>query len=199
MANTNAPSGLTPVRHLAGGVIRTNAHQIASALASNIYRGSAVIPVNTTKRIDVAAAGNRVLGVFDGVSYIDSNGDVQIRPRWATGTAIKSGTVAEAQVYDDPLILFAAQMSGSAGAVATDIGNFADLVIGTGNANSGQSGDMIDQATLTSTVATGGQVRVDELLALEGNAFGQYAKVGVRFNEHYNLGSTTAGNAVTCY
>lgn len=197
MANQNTPFGLIPVRHATGGLVRSNRYEIASALASNIYRGSGVIAVNTTKRINVAAAGNRLRGVFQQVTYFDANGDVQIRPRWASGTAIKTGTVAEAIVFDDPDLLFAVQVSGSAGLVADDIGNFADLVIGTGSAVTGQSADLLNQATLTATLGTGGQLFIDELYRQTGNAYGQYAKALVRINEHDFRGSTTAGNAQT--
>lgn len=199
MANANTPYGLKPIRHAMGGTVRTSTYQIASALASNIYRGSALIPVGTNKRVDVAAAGNRLIGTFDGVNYIDANGDTQFRPYWASGTALKTGTVAECHVYDDPFILFAIQVSSATGLVAGDIGAQADLVIGTGSAATGQSADMLDQTTLTSTVATGGQLFVEELYDVQGNDFGQYAKALVRIQEHYKFGSTTAGQTVTAY
>lgn len=198
MANVNAPVGLVPFRHGYGGVVRHARYEIASALASNIYRGSAVIPVNTSKRIDVAAAGNRLIGVFDGVNYSDANG-IQFKPYWATGTTLATGTTAYANVYDDPFIEFQVQVSSSSGLIATDIGNFADLVIGTGSTLTGNSADMLDQTTLTSTVATGGQLFIVELADMQGNAYGQYAKAVVQINEHYKRGSTTAGNALTCF
>lgn len=199
MANANTPYGLKPVRHAFGGVVRASTYQIASALASNIYTGSGVIPVGTNKRIDVAAAGNRLIGVFDGVNYIDSNGDTQFKRFWATGTALKTGSVAEALVFDDPFILFSIQVSTATGLVAGDIGAQADLVIGTGSSATGQSADMLDQTTLTSTVATGGQLIVEELYDIQGNAFGQYAKAVVAIQEHYKFGSTTAGQSRVAY
>ncbi len=194
MANVNAPSGFIPVRHAKGGVVRSNAYAIASALASNIYRGSGVIPVNTTKRVDVAAAGNRLIGVFAGVSYVDS---VTNRPtwskRWPTGQVTAGSADAEAEVYDDPDILFGAQVSSATGLLAADIGNFADIVVGTGSALTGISGDMIDQTTLTATTATGGQVRIEALRQIAGNDYGQYAKATCRINEHTFGAGTTAG------
>lgn len=198
MANANTPMGLIPSRHFAGGMVRHSQYQIASALASNIYCGSGVIAVGTNKRIDVAAAGSRLIGVFDGVNYQDANG-AQFKRYWATGTALATGTVAYANVYDDPFILFQIQVSSATGLVAADIGAIADLVIGTGSTATGQSADMLDQTTLTSTAATGGQLFVQELYDLQGNAFGQYAKALVRINEHQLLGSTTAGQAAMAY
>lgn len=195
MPNVNAPAGFMPRKHAKGGVVRSNEYQIAGGLASNIYRGSFVIPVGTNKRIDVAAAGSRLLGVFQQVQFVDSTGEVKFDNRWRSGQTLKTGSVALAQVYDDPDILFGAQVSGTPGLVAADVGAIADIVIGTGNSASGQSGDMIDQATITTTVATGGQVRIEELDPIVGNDYGQYAKALCRINEGYFGGSTTAGQA----
>lgn len=196
VANVNNPVGLVPRRHAKGGVYRANTYQIASGLASNIYRGSAVIPVNTNRRINVAAAGNRLLGAFHGVSYVDATGP-QYRPYWATGTVLATGTIAEAQVYDDPDILFGIQVSSASGLAVTDIFNIADIVVGTGNALTGNSGDMLDQTTLTATDGTGGQLFIEDIDPVEGNTFGQYAKALVRINEHVRAGSATAGNAMS--
>lgn len=195
MANVNAPSGFSPRRHATGGVLRSNEYQIVGGLASNIYRGSGVIPVNTNKRINVAAAGNKLLGVFHGCSYVDSTGQPQFRPVWVSGTVIKTGTTAFAEVFDDPDILFGCQVSGAAGLVATDIGNFADLVVGTGSSATGTSGDMLDQSTLGTT---GAQFRIEDLDPIVGNAFGQYAKALVRINEHeFGPDATTLGNRLS--
>lgn len=194
MANTNAASGLTPRRHAKGGVVRSSIYQIASGLASNIYTGSPVIPVNTTKRIDVAAAGNRLIGVFAGVAYVDASGNTFYRRYWPTGQTLLANTIAEANVFDDPDILFGVQVSSATGMLAADIGNFADVVIGTGSAATGTSGDMLDQTTLTATTATGGQLRIEELDPVIGNDYGQYAKALVRINEHTLGAGTTAGS-----
>lgn len=195
MPNVNSPMGLVPRLHSRGGLHRIAPvpYQIASALASNIYRGSAVIPVTTNKRIDVAAAGNRLVGVFHGVSYVNAQGEPVWNKYWASGTTLLSGTVAEAEVFDDPDILFGVQVSSATGLVAGNVGAFADLVIGTGSAVTGNSGDMLDQTTLTETTATGGQLRVEALDPIQGNDYGQYAKALVRINEHTLGAGTTAG------
>lgn len=198
-ANVNQAYGLRAERHFAGGVIRHARYEIASALASNIYRGSAVKAVGTNKRIDVAAAGDRLIGVFDGMNYIDANGDTQYRPRWLSGQVLQTGSVAEVLVYDDPFILFSIQVSTVTGLAPGDIGAIANLVIGTGSAQTGNSGDMLDQTTITSVVATGGQLFIEELFDVQGNSYGQYAKALVRINQHQKFGSTTAGQAVMAY
>jgi len=188
MANRNAPSGMKVVRHGGGGEAnRLSRHHIASALASNIYRGDAVIPVNTSKNINVAAAAVSLLGVFDGVQYIDSNGDVQFRPRWATGTTLKTGTTADAWVYDDPDTLFEIQVATAL--VVADLGAFADVTFATaGNNSSGQSGMQLDITSLSTASA---QLLMVDLIERCDNAFGTNAKVLVQINEHYRRGVMT--------
>lgn len=186
MANRNAPSGLRVVKHANGGEAnRLSRHHIASALASNIFRGDAVIPVNTLKNINVATAGAVLLGAFDGVQYIDSSGDVQFRPKWATGTALKSGTVADAWVYDDPGTIFEIQSSQTT--VVTDIGIRGDVDFTTaGNAN-GTSGMQMGAIISTSD----GQLKIIDLVERVDNAIGLYAKWLVQIAEHYNGPSLT--------
>jgi hypothetical protein len=197
MANVNNPNGFWPKVHARGGVIRpsTTPYQIAGALAANIYRGSPVIPVNTNRRITVAAAGNRLAGIFKGCTFWDANtGDVRYEPKWLSGQTIKTGTIAEATVFDDPDLLYSAQVSGTPGLAVGDIGNFADVVIGTGNAVTGNSGDMVDQATLGTT---SGQVKIIDKDPMVGNDFGQYCRALVQINESYGGPDTTAGNSLT--
>lgn len=192
MPNVNAPLGLRPVRHYMGGQIRLSEYNIASALGSNIYRGSLVkTSPGTSKRIDVAAAGNTVIGVFMGCYYQDSSGDYQFKPNWVSGTTTLGSADAKAIVIDDPFVLYEIQVSGSAGLVATDIGNVADAVISTGSTLTGNSGDMLDQSTLSASGSA--QLKIVDLVRRYDNAFGQYAKALVLINEHeFNLSSMAA-------
>lgn len=194
-ANTNAPSGLTAVKHSRGGTpVRTNSranYAIAGGLASNIFRGSLVKPTGTGTNIDVIAAGaNPSAGSFKGVSYVDANGDTQFRPRWLSGTTLQTGSVADAEVFDDPDLLFDAQVSGAAGLVNTNIGNTANVLIGVGNQLTGQSADMVDQSTF-SNAATNQQLQVQSLRALSNNNYGQYARALVTIFLHYAQGIVT--------
>ncbi len=196
-ANINAPSGLTPVKHSTGGTpVRVNSgadYAIASGLASNIYRGSLVKPTGTGTNIDVVAAGaNLSIGTFHGVSYVDTNGDTQFRPRWLSGQTLLTGSLIEASVFDDPNLLFDGQVSGAAGLVAADIGKTANILIGTGSALTGQSADQVDQATLSNS-ATNQQLQVQSLRQLTNNNYGQYARALVSIYLHYKGPAAGAG------
>lgn len=194
MANTNSPMGLRAVRHFSGGTVRPSEYTIADGYNTAIYAGDLVKSTGTGNNIAVCAAGERSIGVFQGVNFTNSAGDIKFQPYWPASTALATGTTAKAMVYDDPKILFEVQVSASAGLVATDIHNFADIVYAAGNAQSGTSGVMLDQSTLTATTANGGQLYIYRLAPTVGNAYGQYAKALVMINEHELAGSTTAGN-----
>jgi hypothetical protein len=195
--NVNAPSGFTAVKHMSGGTpVRVNSsadYAIAGGLASNIYRGSMVKPTGTGTNIDVVAAGaNPMIGSFHGVNYVDANGDTQFRPRWLSGQTVQTGSVPEATVFDDPELLFDGQVSGAAGLVAANIGNTANMVIGTGSAQTGQSADMVDQSTLSAS-ATNQQLQVQSLRLLTNNNYGQYARALVTIFLHYKNAAAGSG------
>lgn len=186
MANPNSPNGFRATKHIAGGLPnRVSRYHIANALASNIARGDAVIPTATSKNIDrPGGATVRLLGVFDGVFYIDANGDTQFRPRWASGQTTFTGSVVDCSVYDDPRTLFEVQYSATL--ALADIGSFADLVIGTSNAATGNSGDQANNA------GAGTNLKIQDIVQRPENDYGVNAKVIVQIALHYNGGAPTA-------
>src|SRR5258708_27819905 len=195
-ANINAPSGFTPVKHSAGGTMRPSQsaiYAIAGGLASNIFRGSLVKPTGLGNNIDVVAAGaNPSIGPFHGVNFVDAGGNTQFLPKWISGQTVQAGSVPEASVYDDPELLFDAQVSGAAGLVAANIGNTANILIGVGNPL-GQSADLVDQATL-SAAAVNQQVQIQSLRSITGNNYGQFARALVTIFLHYK--TAISGTAV---
>ena len=188
MSNRDAPAGFRVTRHVAGGEAnRLSQYHIADALAHSIFRGDLVIPTDTSKNIDtMAAVSNRVIGVFDGVYYADVNGDPQFRPRWLTGTTLKAGTTADANVYDDPKSLFEVQASGDL--QPADIGALANPILGAGNELTGQSGYELD----STTIGTGAVLKIIELSKKVDNDYGTNAKVIVALALHYLGGAMTA-------
>ena len=195
MSNLNSPSGFTPVKNSVGGTPRPNNgsdYAIAGGLASNIYRGSLVKPTGTGGNIDVVAAGaNPSIGVFAGCSYVDANGNTMFRPYWGSGQTIAANSVVEATVWDDPDTLFDAQVSGVGGLASTNIGNTANVLIGTGSSVTGTSGDQVDGSTLSSS-ATNQQLQVMSLRNQPGNGYGEYARALVQIFLHYKRAAVTS-------
>lgn len=187
MANVSRPAGFIARRHLNSVPIALSRHHIASGLAANIFTGDAVIPVNTSKNITVATAGVRILGVFDGVQFVNASGEIKFDHNWVSGTAVKANTVPDAWVYDDPKILFYTQMS--AAFALADIGAFVDLTKATaGSTLTGQSGDQADSAT----VGSGTVFKIYDYDRSPDNEVGANAKVLLLTVLHYHGGAATA-------
>tara|TARA_R100000152_G_C6776325_1_gene205359 strand:+ start:900 stop:1475 length:576 start_codon:yes stop_codon:yes gene_type:complete len=183
MANTDAAFGAKPVRHLTGGTIRANEWKILGdgTSSSNIFTGD-FVKLGATGYIDVAAAGNRLLGVFAGCSYTNSSGE-QVYSKYypASTTAQNSGDIT-AYVYDDPNIVFAIQSSGSAD--FADIGNLADIVAGTGSTTTGQSKFEINGTTGTGSA----NLRILGLYNEPKNAYGTNGVLEAVIWEHELIG-----------
>lgn len=178
MANPNSKHGLVPVRHYLGAEIQARPYKIASGLASAIGFGSPVKSTGTTKRVTIASAGDTLIGVFAGVQYVDTNGDIKFSKNWVASTATLNSAEATAYVYDDPWILFECQ--ASLGFANADIGGNADLTAESVS-STGMSTVGVDSATYASTTA---QVRIVDYVRDDQNEVGDYAKLLVLINEH---------------
>lgn len=183
MANTDNPNGLRPVRHYLGAEVQTRPYRIASGLAANIGLNDPVKSTGTTKRVTVATAGDTIRGVFAGVQYTDTNGNVIFSKNWVSGTATKDSAEAVALVYDDPWILYEAQTDGAF--AETNIGLNADLVFGT--PVNGVSIVEVDNTTYTTAAA---QVKIVDYVRDGINEATTNAKLLVLINEHEFKGST---------
>ena len=177
MANLDAPSGARPFRHLSGGMIRASEYKIASGTSSNIFTGD-FVKLLATGYIDVASAGNRILGVFAGVKYTASDGEVVYKKYFPTGTTTLASSDVTAYVYDDPNITYRIQSAGSAD--FADIGNLADHVAGSGSTTTGQSGHEVSGTTGTGTAG----LRILRLIDDPDNSAGTNGELEVAIYEH---------------
>lgn len=144
--------GFKPVKHVSGGVIRTNNFEdytIASAYGTALYQGDPVMKA-ADGSIVLGAAGNVLYcGIFSGVSYIDSvTGDVIYNAYWP---ADQTATKIKAFVYDDPWMkLMVEADQDTTPLVSGDVGMNCDHIAGSGSNITKLSGvqlDSSDQAT----------------------------------------------------
>lgn len=200
MANTNAPSGLSPVQYLSGspwnGQARryyipsndTNAYAIGDPVKTLSGGGDANGVSGVV--LATAGAGNAIRGVivsaggtkYGGMSADPGNLDTTVIP----ATKTKAYYV---MVADDPNILFAAQENSLVSTLAAeDVGENIDLVAGT---NSGYlSGWMLNSSSVTTGATL--QCKLMQLIQSADNAIGQYGKWLVKINNH-ELAAATAG------
>ncbi len=147
MANPDAPFGFKPWRHGGGGcVARCNEYTLSTAYGTSLFHGD-LVKTDGGGNLNIAAAGDQVVGVFVGVRWVASDGSYRFANMWTASTAEKSGTVIYAEVWDDPQQLFLAQSDGSM--TAADIGQFCDV-------DTSQSGDTATGKSRQQTSATGG-------------------------------------------
>lgn len=174
MANSDTPKGFWPIRHKTGGTIRQSEYTIATGYSTALFKGD-VVKLVAGGGLEAAAAGDRFVGVFAGVKYVDAQGAQKYSKYWPASTA---ATSIIAYVYDDPDLVFGAQSAGST--VAADVGNLTDHVAGTGSTNTGQSAHELNGSSGTGVAGW----RVLKKTGEPGNAYGTNVNLEVLPVEH---------------
>lgn len=176
MTNVNGPFGFRPLRHLNGGHVVTRPFSIAADYSTPIYKGDVVELTGTGTNIQVAAAQNTDnLGVFQGVRYVNAQGEQKFSRYWTGETGC---TDIVALVIDDPNVIYLVQCDSLAEGT---VGQLADWDAGAGNTATGLSGRSL--VTSTGTGTTGGSIAVMRLHNRVNNAYGAYALAEVMFAE----------------
>lgn len=185
MSSTNAPFGLMPAKHLSGGTLRPEATTIASGYGTAIYKNGAV-KMLTDGTIGAAAAGDAIIGSFQGCEYTDATG-IRVEGHYWPASTVATDIVA--YVTMDPNIVYLIQADGS---VATSkIGEMADITAATaGSTVTGWSATTIANGTSTTTA----QLQVIGIPVDPDNvAADTYTKVLVRIGKHQLVANPAAG------
>jgi hypothetical protein len=186
MANTDAPNGFTPIRHLTGGTIRMSEYPMLTSYSTKIHSGDPVI-MDTTGYIAISGATpTNLVGVFAGCSYKNAAGDVIYAKYWDGAT---THTDAVAYVYDDPKIVFSVQHDGTA-ALADNNATF-DITNTAGTDLTGRS----NMELSTSSKATDAPIRQLRIVDRADNAWGANADVECIFEDHVWNGTAGAADA----
>jgi hypothetical protein len=154
----SAPYGLKPVNLIGGQVFAgaTRLMEIASGYATNIFYGDLVKRITSgTIEKDTGTTTATPCGVFLGVSFTNSNGQVQQQQFYPASQSIKSGTQIFAVVADDPDTLFQVVSCSATTTVAgmgiAAIGSNIALIQNAGSTTTGNSAVAIDEGTQTTT------------------------------------------------
>lgn len=168
MANSDRSTGFLPIRHLSGGEIRQQKYILTTGQI--VYKGDAVklVAAGTVEELD-AADGVLALGVA--ATTVDDSG---------------SAGGKEIFVWDDKNIVFAVQTTDSITTTAADVGATGDHL-----ATTGDTLTLISNHELN-TLGTNKQFRIIGLVNQTDNAWGEFSKVEVVFNEHMNEGSVAS-------
>ncbi len=183
MANTDQPSGFTPVGTTDGsdwhGKLRTV--QFADDYAASAFVGDIVKLTDTGsvdgkyEQVEVAAAGDANIGAIVEIlpSFEDEGSLTQMyKP---------ASTERLAKVCFGSEVLYEVQEDSDGAALATtDIGSDIDLIAGTGNTITGISGQEID----SSTAGSGTQFRIRHIARREDNELGDFCRWIVTVNDN---------------
>jgi hypothetical protein len=179
MSATAAPFGIRAVYSPTGTVRPGPVGQIASAYGTAIFQNSP-IKVVATGEIEAAAAGERALGVFQGVELVDSTGQPQWRNQWVAGQALFVNSIARAYVtIDQPGLVY--EVQGDAPVPLTGVGQQYNWTALAGNTITGLS----SVALGVSTAGANAGLRVIGLMGYPDNDWGDlFTIVQVQFSMH---------------
>lgn len=176
-SNVNRPYGLIPVSHLDGspynGAIQR--YYVPASDNTAIYLGDPVRIAGSadsegTPTATRAAAGESFVGTMVGMEYIPSDLFTQYR---------QGGVARYIYVAEGKDVVY--KIRASAAIAATNIGQNADISLGTGSNTTGISGATLDVSTLGTGTA---QLRTLRLLPNWDAEFGSFAEVEVIINEN---------------
>lgn len=183
MPSTSAPFGLRPI-YSPMGTVRPYSGQIKSGYTSDIYQ---FMPCRYGLSTDTgyegyiipAAAGERLIGTFMGVEYVDSTGRQRVSNYWPANT---TGTNIIAYFTTDYTIVY--EIQANAALSIDKIGQQYDINGTTGNTTTGLSSAQLDVAS----AATNAGLRVIGLSNYINNAWADaYPIVQVQISEHQNV------------
>jgi hypothetical protein len=178
MSTVYQPFGLKPAYHPSGldravPFVGTNTFIPASGYSAPYSLGSGEafyqyqpVGLNSSGQLTIgatAAATAPLYGVFDGVEFTDSQGRRSVA-KWAAKTTLDASTQIVFWIFQDPNIVYEAQINGSA--TAASIGKQYDFdttntpVVGYSIGNGGAGFSQAALEATANTTGTQGQVRV---------------------------------------
>ena len=189
MANIDSAYGLIPVAHV--GQTDNNGGQTQYALGDTqttaIFTGDPV-KYKSDGTVEVATAGDPVVGVFGGCFYTDPTTS---KPTWSPyfPAALAPGD-AKAFIWDNPMQTFIVQQdSVVSNLLAANLNENANLIFNAGNTTTGVSGVEIDSSSADVTAAL--QVRLIDFYATpSNNTTANNSVFVVKINNHKLMGGT---------
>jgi hypothetical protein len=192
MANKNNPIGGKPIDSLVAAEYnaQSNKYYIPASDSTDIWINDFVkftgessvtgIPIVTK-----ANAGDEIIGILSAVKSVLEKDDYIYR---------KGNEERILHVIDAPYIEVEIQVNGTI--TTSDIGKYADIVIGAGNEATGISTTQLDLSTLSTDH---GQLRILGILEKEGNEWGALTHVRCLIAEHEHKGTVALNDELQIY
>jgi hypothetical protein len=184
------PYGFRPINRIGGNPYAGSVRLVpivstAGATTAAMYNGDLVelTAAGTCQTIASGTAAPQALGVCMGVQYTNSSGQT-VQAQYAPAGTLN----AVAYVVDDPTALFQVAVVSSGTTIATlgraAVGLNAIVVLNSGNANTGNSGQAIDDTVaITATYP----IRIIDVVPATATGTDAYVEMVVKINTHsYN-------------
>ena len=193
MANSDAPSGFKPIKHLNGNPWngKVNVYYIPATDGTATFIGDAVKSAGSATSdglyptVAQAAAGDAIRGIVIGFSdqpYVSVNTD-NLNEKYRAASVARY-----AFVVDDPDVIFEVQEDSVGGSIAAaSVGLSCDFVVGSGSTVTGKSAMEVDSSDVGTAA---GQFKLLRVSNKVGNELGNYCKWEVLFREHEMLAAT---------
>ena len=190
MARTDNPFGFRALGNLsATGSQKQFGYNIADNQSGAIFQGQLVTLKDGFILAFDPSSHTAAVGVFNGCDYIDpTTGKPTFSNFYPGSINITQGEII-AHIIDDPNQLFLIQADEDI--EAADIGKNADIVVGSGSTTTGLSVNELDSSTIATTAAL--NLKIVGLYDSPNNAFGNFAVVVVKINEHLYGSAGVAG------
>ena len=190
MATVDKAFGLRALGNLsATGSQKQFGYNIADNQSGAIFQGQLVTLKDGFILAFDPSSHTAAVGVFNGCDYIDpTTGKPTFSNFYPGSINITQGEII-AHIIDDPNQLFLIQADEDI--EAADIGKNADIVVGSGSTTTGLSVNELDSSTIATTAAL--NLKIVGLYDSPNNAFGNFAVVVVKINEHLYGSAGVAG------
>ena len=182
MANKDAAFGLKPIGKVGQNRDSQGLSEYSIAASSTAIYFNDPVKMADTGEVQVAAAGNPLLGSLGGIFFTDASTS---KPTYANHLdASNTATDIVGFVSDDPYERFEVQSDNSGASAQTDIGNVADIVYAAGSSPDYVSKVELDDSDLATS---DGQLKVIGLSKDPDNNDLTSANVNwvVTINEHF--------------
>lgn len=153
--------GFSPLQAGQGRIVDVqNEYQIAGAYGTDIFSGQPVYQFTDGNINVLNAAADRIIGVFNGCWYVDTQGNTIFRPYWPASTSVQTGSVVRASLFDGSGIF---QVTSDEDTAFADMDFFADLAPATGTGGStvtGRSSAKVDYSNKDESLTADNVVRM---------------------------------------
>ena len=181
----SAPYGFRPINRI-GGNPYAGSTRLVPVDSGAVYFGD-VVELLASGKCKVVANGSaapQALGVCMGVQYTNSSGQT-VQAQYAPAAGV---TNVVAYVVDDPTALFQVAVVSSGTTMATldraAVGQNTSIVLNSGNANTGDSRQAIDDTTNTTASLP---IRIVDVVPATATGSDAYVEMIVKINTHtYN-------------